>query len=183
MSNKKSVKHRLLITYNIISKSKRFYYLFKPKEVVVAEPCEISFKIKNIGNKSFPGGDIPYLNIKHIETDEQTEYYENTITIPKISIDEEYPTLILPYIPVNSGNTWLYLAIRPKSGEIEYYQWERAKNIESSLGDKDRWQDYFYIASRQEMHQRYTNYILLFLTSLTTILFIINIALLLGVKL
>ena len=60
MENKEKLQdiHYLLIRAKIVSKSKKFYLFFKPKEVVVAEPFEITFILKNVGDKNFPGGVI-----------------------------------------------------------------------------------------------------------------------------
>ena len=45
----------LFIIPNLISKSKKYYHLFKPKDIIIAEHYELSFSINNVGDKSFPG--------------------------------------------------------------------------------------------------------------------------------
>ena len=101
MPNKKTKrKYQLFITYNIISKSKRYFYIFKPKEIITTEPCEITFTIKNIGKKTFPGGQITQLRIFHIKSKEGMNYYENETEIPKLSPNESHTTSKLKYIPI-----------------------------------------------------------------------------------
>ena len=180
VTKKTKRKYQLFITDNSVSKSKRFYHIFKPKDIVVGEVCEITFTIKNIGKEVFPGGQLTHLKIGHIETKEHTKYYGNEMEIPKISPNKSYTTEVLKYIPINSGNTWFTMLIIPSNNEkIEYYQLEKATNKKASLSDLEVWRDYFYVASKQEIHQRYTNYLLLILTSLTIFLFVINLGLLL----
>lgn len=131
MSPKKSEREcKLLITYDIVSKSKKFYHLFSPTDIIVDELCEIRFKIKNIGNKTFSGGFITHLKIEHIGTGENTKYYDNRAEVPKLPKNKSFITPVLKYIPINIGNAWFYLEILPihKEEKIEYYQLERARS-------------------------------------------------------
>ena len=173
-------KYQLLITYNIVSKSKRYYYIFKPKEIINTEPCKITFNIKNIGKKTFPGGQITQLRIFHIKSKEGMKYYENENEIPgnripKIPPNESHTTTELKYIPINYGSTWFDLLIIPKDNEkIEYYQLEEARKNKASLGNSNTWTDYFYVTSKNEVQQKYVSYLLLLLSFITIILLIIS---------
>jgi len=48
--------YQLFIRHNLISKAKRRFIFFKPKDIIVSEPYEINLLITNKGNKTFPGG-------------------------------------------------------------------------------------------------------------------------------
>jgi len=101
------------------------------------------------------------------------------INIPKIAKKQVYTTDWLKFIPLTDGTAWIDLRIKSSNGKkINYYQVSKANNQNILLGD-NIWKDYFHVASHQEVHQRYTNYILLVLTSLTVLLFIINLKILL----
>ncbi len=178
MSSKKSDNdnHHLFITPQVFSKAKKYYFLFKPKEIVVSQPFEFCLEIKNIGNKLFPGGVVEQLEILFSN---KSRRYLDKITIPKIAKGETYTTLICNAIATDSGTAWFHLVIKPKDDKkINYYQLNRVTN-EKELIEREEWTDYFHVASEQEMHQRYTNYILLGLTAITVLLIIINLGLLL----
>jgi len=180
MSNDKSKNeyHHLLIIPKLESKSKKYYHLFKPKEIVVLQPFEFCFKIKNKGNIKFPGGVIEKPTIQFSKT---AQRFLDKISIPEISKDETYTSPKDNAIAIESDTAWFHLNVKSSDNKpINYYQLNKITNEEELLEKEvKKWQDCFHIASEQEMHQRYTNYLLLGLTIITIFLFIINVALLL----
>lgn len=177
MSNKSiGISHNLSILAVVISKSKRFYGI-KPRDIIVSEPCEIQFVIANIGNKAFPGGKINTLHIRHVT--EENLVYNFDIDIPKISPQNVHMTKRSSLVPITNGTAWIHLTIKSKDNKpINYYQVSKT-GVQNILLGQIEWRDYFHVASQHEIHQRYTNYLLLILTTLTASLFIINIILLL----
>lgn len=180
MENKEELQdiHHLFIQTKIVSKSKKFYLFFKPKEVVVEEPFEITFILKNVGDVNFPGGVIKKVEIKNI-TGEVTYYDDSNIEIPEIVKEGKEHTIPLLAHTINSGTAWIELDIESNDNKkIQYYQWDRAQKKFGKMR-KGKWTDFFHVASIQEIHQRYTNYILLGLTGVTILLLIVNLVLLL----
>ena len=169
--------YKLLITHELVSKSKKFYGLFKPKDMIVSQPCHIYFKIKNISDNDFPGGRISALRIGSGQ-DKGTLKATHGMSIPKILPGETYILLPLKIVLAYEGTMWCLLTIDAMGGgKIIYYQWDKINN-KAELIDEYYWTDFFHVASLQEIHQRYTNYLLLFLTGMTLVLFFVNILLL-----
>lgn len=169
--------HELLIIPKVVSKSKKYFKIFRPKEIIALEPCDFSFKIKNIGKKDFPGGRILKVHIRY-HTGEKTSlnYHRN---IPKIPVGNSYTTLKGEKVIINTGTVWFLAVMNSKDGEkISYYQKDKATGKNNYIDDKV-WADFIYVYSKQEILQRYTNYILIVLTFITTLLFIVNLILLL----
>ena len=179
IGNKSKNNYRLLITYKIISKSRRYYGVFKPGDVIVSQPCEIYLHIKNIGDSDFPGGRIKKFAIGG-SADKGTLKGHYNLSIPAIPKGETHVVKPLRTALADDGTTWLALSIDSTDNkQITYFQWDRINNKAEKIDEYDGWVDFFHVASPQEIHQRYTNYLLLLLTSMTIILFIINLIMLL----
>ena len=182
MSNENIVEnnnYHLLLIPEFTSHSKRFYKLFKPRDIVEFEGYEICFKITNIGNKSFPGGTIK--NIRAVYPDGACLERHDEFSIPEIpsknQINENtIKTKSAKGIAIKGGIAWIHLTITSKdSKEVKYYMFDRVfgeKNVKPV--NKPEWEDCFQVASRHEIHQRYTNYILLILTIISTLMFLKN---------
>lgn len=176
MNQNKKLVHKLLIRPDLKSKSKR-YYLFKPKDIIVSEPYDLSLYITNIGDTKFPGGKIEYFTIQHPYSNKQDIVLE--IDVPSIDKKNSFLSKTVNCIGVTGGLAWIEAKIKSNdNNEIEYQQFDRGTDKYTTIGTKN-WHDYFHVTPRQEIHQRFTNYLLLGLTGLTVFLFILNLIILL----
>lgn len=182
MNAKNSKFYHLLIIPKLISKSKRFYKIFKPKEIIESESYELSFIVFNIGNNYFPGGTTKKIIITYTTAKGGEDH--NPITISKIpgkkaKIAQKIETKCLKGIAISSGTAWIKLEIKSKDGkQVKHYLLDRIIGEKKEIPtEKPFWENCFHVTSQQEIHQRYTNYLLLILTTLTILLFIINILL------
>ncbi len=161
MKRNKNHIHKLFIKPILKSKSKSFF-LFKPKEVIVAEPYELSLDIANLGNTKFPGGIIDSFTVK--EGGSELRNIELEIKIPPLDKKEVFTTKSVKCVAVSEGVAWIKLKIKSEDNNvIEYCQLDRATDKYTILKTDD-WHDYFHIFPHQELHQRFTNYLLLILT-------------------
>jgi len=170
MNQNKKPLYKLFIKPILKSKSKRFYYIFKPKEIVVTQPYELSLYVANLGEKKFPGGIVNSFFIKEGSAKREIEL---EIKIPSIGKNEFVTTDTVQCKAVDEGVAWITLKVKTKDKEkIEYCQFDRATNRYTSIGTDD-WHDYFHISSLQEIHQRFTNYLLIILTIVMILLMVL----------
>jgi len=148
-------------------------------DVIVSQPCEIRLYIKNIGNGDFPGGIIKKFAIGS-RLDKGTLMSHARFSISRILKGKTYVTPSLYTTLADEGTTWFVLSIdSTDKRRITYFQWDRVNKKAEKVDEYDGWFDFFHVASPQEIHQRYTNYLLLLLAGMTIILFIINLIILL----
>ena len=161
MNQNKNPIYKLFIRPILKSKSKRFYHIFKPKEIVVTQPYELSLYVANLGEAKFPGGVVHsfFINEGVISREIELE-----IKIPPINKKKFVTTNTVQCKAVDDGVAWITLKVETKDKKkIEYCQFDRAINRYTIIGTDD-WHDYFHISSLQEIHQRFTNYLLLTFT-------------------
>jgi hypothetical protein len=173
MNQNKNHTHSLLIKPILKSKSKRYYHIFKPKEIVVAQPYELSLYVRNLGDLKFPGGVVDSFSIE--EGHQGIGEIKLEIKIPPLDKKESVTTNAVQCNAFGEGVAWIRLKIKSKdNGIIEYCQFDRATNKSTIIGT-DGWHDYFHISSLQEIRQQFTNYLLLFLTVVMILLICIQI--------
>lgn len=102
------------------------------------------------------------------------EKFNQSIKIPSLIPKKLFLSDRERFIPLDSGTAWVKLNMEsPDKKQINCYQVSPVNN-ENILFDKNKFEHYFHVSSQHEIHQRHTNYILLFLTLITVLLFIIN---------
>ncbi|MBU4189742.1 MAG: hypothetical protein KJ886_01920 [Candidatus Thermoplasmatota archaeon] len=183
-----SGEYYLLIEPIVTSKSKKFLLLFRPKEVILSEPCEIKLKITNKSGIPFCGGvlegaELPFFVRKPVGT------YKPVVTYgSRHETSDDFNQQIVPHIPVENnvtitlgnkqalieGLAWIYVTVKSNDSKpIKYYQLDKLTG-EQSLIEKDYWQDCFQVVSRYEIHQRYTNRLLIMLSAIMTIFMVLT---------
>ncbi|MEW6070834.1 MAG: hypothetical protein AB1485_09475 [Candidatus Thermoplasmatota archaeon] len=158
----------LIVESIIKSTAKRFLLFFRPKETIASEPYEINLKITNKSDRPFPGG----ITEKILELEYETScvlYEKEAATFEKHAIehiarDESIILSVGEGIAIREGIAWIYLKIKADDNmPIKYYQVNKfSKKLD--LLDREFWLDWFRVTSRYEIHQRYTNRLLLILT-------------------
>ncbi len=160
--------YKLLIVPKMISKSERYFRIFKPKEIIASQPCEIRFEIKNIGKNEFPGGKIQKLHVRY-HSGEMSEHEYNR-DIPKIPVEKSIQTLPLEKVLISNGTVWFLMILSSSDGKkINYYQLDKATN-NYNFHDSKLWSDFIFVYSEQEMHHRYLTYISILLASITILI-------------
>jgi hypothetical protein len=171
--------YHLLIIPELTSKAKKYFKIFQPKEIIESEGYELSFTIENVGKNTFPGGSIKNLKINYTEAAGNEDHFD--IPIPKIFGKGENGlqkiiTQSTEGVAIHSGTAWIHLRINPTDNKkVKYYMLDRIIGEKKVIPiNKSEWENCFLVESRGEMHQRYTNYILLILTIISLLLFVLQ---------
>ena len=195
MPTKEVGEYHLLIEPVVVSRARRTVF-FKPKDVVQYEPYTLKLKISNKGSRHFPGGfcrvEIHYSSVGLGAAVEQLP----EVAIPGIAVNETETIETRTVSAVAEGVALTYVKVRSADGAtVKYYQKEHATHSLSLLDARDSnplqkkidadyimdmyfWWDYFGVTSRYELNQRYTNYLLVFLSGILVALTVITIILL-----
>ena len=163
----------LLIEPVITQKSRRFLLLFKPKENIQYEPFNLQLKVTNKGSAHFPGGIAEKIDITHQRENVTTQF--KNILIPQIAINENVIVNMGLIIALSEGVVSIKMNIKANDNKpIKYYQRSKFLDQPSELLDTNHWEDFLITTSRNEINQRYTNYLLIILTFVIALFGLLN---------
>jgi len=157
-------KYELLIEPVFKPRNRRVFLFFRPKEIIQDSPYELKLKITNKCGTCFPGGIMSEIELLDIKT--QVVDSVNDIAIPEISSQDCATVYVGVFSSFSDGQIALSCVIKAKDKKgVMYYQKNKIEN-KNELLNLPVWLDFLPITSRYEINQRYTNYILLVMTSI-----------------
>lgn len=170
------MEYKLLI--HPILKPERFFG-FKIKKVIQNRSFRWGVRIKNIGSKQFKGCMIHDVRLRPAEMDDY--WHEPAISsFSVIPLKPDQSIKIWFHISTFEvdGPAWIELTLKSKQSgeEIKTYQLDKNSSKPAAI-DKNYWKDTIFITNETSIHQRMTNYLLIFLSILIISISIISLIL------
>lgn len=160
----------LQVTYKPISEAKRMFLIFKPTEVLQSEIFTIEFTFRNIGEE-FQGGSCDFL----LRYPDDIFSYIGNIKIPSIGMGESTTRLWTNLIIYSHGNIGLvfdnqkYRTIEGDTIEENYLSDEYGNRLY-----RNNWL-FFLVSSKEEMYQKYSVIVAVYVAIISIILSTIGI--------
>ena len=171
-TSSEKIKCKLLVETLLESKAKRVCYIFKPKEVVVAEKYRLGLTFTNEGDTIFNGGEIE-VQVAHMVGDKELQLDLKPQSIPTIPPKQSKSIYFGTRIAETSGTTILrVMKLIPKNENVKV---ECYNGFGEDLLDRQKDNVLtFLIASREEIYARYGFLVALFFSIIAMVLSIIN---------
>jgi len=140
--------HKLLITPLVIApkKYKEFLSFF---ELVTGEPNTLKFNVENIGQETFPGGEIKEVTWETpLGITTLSQLRDLVASLPAIKPKESHVITLEKWVPWAPGICQIKMKIKSKDdSKIEYYQRPAGPPME------DEWFQFFYAVDRHHLDQ------------------------------
>jgi len=161
----------LLIEPETTSLSSNLFLVFKPKELLQGEPFSLKLYITNKGGSHFPGGKLTNITLTHGKENINDPIEEKTIS--SLAKDESCTIDLDTWHPFGVGNMRIECRVKLDSGEaVKCYQKLKASKKLFLIQNTGMWEDFISVSHKSEIHQRYTNNILIALTAITIIYYL-----------
>jgi len=130
---------------------------------------EYGFKVTNIGENDFPGGEIKNVEVKFLSTDTALKSPDVHILPPlhKGKSFVRYTNNTIFDIP---GPLWVSCAIIPKEGQAQTFQCSKGQTNYVSITPVNNWSNAEYVVPHMEYIQSNTNVYIIALTVITLVI-------------
>lgn len=130
---------------------------------------EYGFKVTNIGESEFPGGEIKNVEVKFLSTETALKSTDVHF-LPPLSPGKSVKRFTNNTIFDIPGPLWVSCSISPKEGQIEAFQCSKGQTNYVPLNPKNSWSNAEYVVPHMEYIQSNTNTYIILLTIITLVI-------------
>ncbi len=164
----------LLVEPEVKSLAPNLFLFFRPKRLLLGEAFSLRLRVTNQGSSHFPGGKLTNIRLKH-KLEGIHDPIEDKV-IPSLAKDASELIELGIWHPFGVGFMALECNANLNSGEaIKCYQRLKASRKLELMQPAGRWVDFISVTHKSEIHQRYTNNILITLTIITILYYVATI--------
>jgi len=160
--------HKLLIEFAFERKKGIFKKQSAPYPIQGLH-YEYGFKVTNIGEYDFPGGEVKNVEVKFLSTDSALKSPDVHILppLPSGKSITRYTNNTIFDIP---GPLWVSCVISPKEGQVKTFQCSKGQTNYVQLDPINNWSNAEYIVPHMEYIQSNTNRYIILLTIITLLI-------------